>query len=322
MRVNIEETELIAYTSGYYGSFDIYVLDVLNGENVRLTYELADYFTVPYWCKESSKIAFVGKDLFLYVVDITSKEIIRIDQLVIGEEHSLSWSYKGDRLAYTKQNQIMIYNTATHKMHKIIERSPTNVQWFPDDTTLLYQSSALTGTSQLFRISIDQTSIQQLTINEGGTLTDVRLSPDGQFVIYRKVMISSSAIFSMDILSGQVYEIEGSSQDRSYFPEWSLDSKKIAYSQTSGFWNGYSSSIRTVGRHGENDQGWVTTDCYASPITWSPDSKKLVYLSGCKSGYLASEMWYIDLIKPIPLNLISGRFITSVKWSPTKLLRC
>ncbi|MCT8139922.1 LysM peptidoglycan-binding domain-containing protein [Anaerobacillus sp. CMMVII] len=313
------EIGLIAYTSDHGGDYDIWLYNLRNGVHAQLTYGQADYFTIPFWSRDSRYIAFVGKDFIVYVVEVSSGAVAQIDQLVEGEVHTLDWSFDSQRLAYTKQNQIILYNISSHQSQMINEPSPTDVQWFPDGTTLLFQTADFTGISQLFRISIDQTSIQQLTMNQQGPLNHVRLASNGRFVLYTTPGASISLIYTVDIFTGQVFEVRGGPLAKNYFPEWSLDSKNIAYSATAFLEQGYYSLIRTVGNRGENDRTWAISDCFATPVTWSPDSPKIVYLSGCQSAAVASEMWYVDLNHPVPIQLISGRSIQSMRWSPTQM---
>jgi TolB protein len=307
---------LVAYVTDYSGSFDIWLYDINSTVDVQLTNRLAGKHTVPYWSPDGSHIAFVGRNLIVYVVNIASGKIARIDQLVEGEIHTLDWSRDGKRLAYTKQDAIIFYNIVSHQAQIIREPGPTDVQWFPDGTTVLFQSSKYTGISQLFRISIDQTSIQQLTINEQGPLNHVRLSKNGRYVLYTSPGVSISIIYTLDLLTGQLFEVQGGPLAKNYYPEWAPNSMKLAYSATALLDEEYVSLVRTVGYRGEGDRTWALSECFATPVTWSSDSKKLIYLSRCKSEAFASEMWFVDFNDPVPIPIITGRKITSAKWSP------
>ncbi|MCP8616282.1 TolB family protein [Salirhabdus salicampi] len=114
-----------------------------------------------------------------------------------GEVHTLDWSPDNQHVAYTKQNQIVIYNTATHKVLTIHQRVPRNVQWFPNGTQLLYEAPDERGLSQLFRININGSGKQQITNNQQGPLNHVRLSPDGRYVLY-------TTPGSKQLISGQI----------------------------------------------------------------------------------------------------------------------
>lgn len=310
------ETGLLAYISDHGGDYDIWIYDLLNGVHVQLTDGLADFFTVPFWSPDSSQIAFVGKNRIVHVLHLTSREIAQIDQLVEGEVHTLDWSADSQRLVYTKQNQVILYNIISHQVQTIIEQGATDVQWFPDGTKLLFQAPDATGISQLFRIRIDGTGKQQITRNQQGPLNYVRLSPNGRFALYTTPGASISIIHTVDLFTGHVFEVRGGPLAKNYFPEWSPDSRSIAYSATAFTELGYFSLIRTGGISGENDRTWAISDCFATPVTWSSESIKIVYLSGCTEEQSARSMWYVDLNHPVPIKLISGIKIASVKWSP------
>ncbi|MCL6573331.1 MAG: hypothetical protein K6T88_16880 [Bacillus sp. (in: Bacteria)] len=74
--------------------------------------------------------------------------------------------------------------------------------------------------------------------------------------------------------------------------------------------------VRTTGRQGVNDQTRSISDCFATPVTWSPDGRKIAYLSGCKPEGTATEIWLLHVFRPVPIRLVAGREITALKWSP------
>lgn len=54
------------------------------------------------------------------------------------------------------------------------------------------------------------------------------------------------------------------------------------------------------------------SNCYASPITWSRDSLKIAYVSGCNGQGEASELWMLHLQHPAPIRLMDGGYIVSL----------
>ena len=185
---------------------------------------------------------------------------------------------------------------------------------------LLFQAPDASGNSQLYRVNKDGTGKQQLTKNTDGPLHNARLSPDGSFVLYTTPGASISIIHTVELSTGNVYEVKGGPLAKNYFPEWSPNSLQIAYSATAFDDKGYFSQVRTVGRQGENDHIWAISNCFQTPVTWSSDGSKLAYLSGCKELEFANEMWVIDLSHPVPIQLIKGGNITSLQWSPMPIL--
>ncbi len=311
---------LIAYTSDRGGHDDIWLYHPQNGMNVQLTNELGDSFSKPIWSPDSRKIAFVGKKRILYVIFITTGSIARIDQLEEGVELGLGWSPDSQQLAYTKQEHMVLYNVLSHEAQSIRQPGASDVGWFPNGTELLFQAPDASSISQLFRIRTDGTGKQPITKNTDGPLHNARLSPDGTFALYTTPGASISIIHTVELSTGNVFEVKGGPLAKNYFPEWSPNSSQIAYSATAFDDRGSFSQIRTVGRQGENDRIGAISNCFATPVTWSPNGRKIAYLSGCKEQEFASEMWVLDLHHPVPIRLIEGVKIMSLQWSPLPIL--
>ncbi|KAB7705312.1 LysM peptidoglycan-binding domain-containing protein [Bacillus aerolatus] len=311
---------LIAYTSDRSGHDDIWLYSPQNGGNVQLTNELGDSFSKPIWSPDSSKIAFVGKNRILYIIFVTAGSIASIDQLDEGAEFGLDWSPDSERLAYAKQNHMILYNVMSHESQSIRQPGASNVEWFPSGTELLFQAPDASNISQLFRIRTDGTGKQQITRNTGGPLHNARLSPDGTFALYTTPGASISIIHTVELLTNNVYEVKGGPLAKNYFPEWSPNSSLIAYNATAFDDRGYFSQIRTVGRRGEDDRIWAISNCFSAPVTWSPNGRKIAYLSGCKEQEFANEMWVVDLEHPVPIRLLEGARIMSLQWSPSPII--
>lgn len=310
---------LIAYTSDQRGQFDIWLYNPDNGENRQLTNQLGDSPSRPEWSPDSNHIAFIGRDRYLYVIQVPTGSIARIDQLDENGVYSLDWSPDSNRLAYTKQSQIILYNVNSHQVQRIPQTGVTDVQWFPRGTELLFQAPDALGVSQLYRISTDGTSKQQITQNTNGPLHDIQLSPNGTFVLYTTPGASISIIYTVELSTGNVFEVTGGPLAKNYFPNWSPDSMRIAYSATASDDRGYYSEIRTVGQRGENDRIWSISDCFATPVTWSPTGRSIAYLFGCNQQEFANEMWVIDLNHPVPIQLMKGVRMMSLQWSPSPI---
>ncbi|RBW69571.1 TolB family protein [Bacillus taeanensis] len=313
----------IAYTADRGGYYDIWLYNLRNRANVQQTNGLGDSFSVPLWSPDSRKIAFVGKNRFLYVISVITGSIACIDQLDEGADFSLNWSSDSKKIAYTKQNHIILYNVMSHRAQKIKQSHSSDVQWFPSGVELLFQAPGVLGISQLFRMRIDGTGKQQITGNTNGPLHDVQLSPDGTFALYTTPGASISIIYTVEISTGNVFEVKGGPLAKNYFPKWSPNSLYIVYSATAyDERRGYYSQIRTVGRRGENDRIWAFSTCFASPVTWSPDGRRIAYLSGCTEQEFANEMRMIDLAYPVSISLIQGVTILSLQWSPSFRIDC
>lgn len=307
---------LIAYTSNRGGVYDIWIYNPSNGVNQRITNGLAETYSIPFWSHDSTKIAFVGKNGILHIFNLVDNSIAKIDQFADGLGVFLDWSPNSQEIVYTKPNGLVIYNVITHRSRILNAPGATDAQWFPNGTELLFQQANIKGVSQLFRIKTNGTGKEQITRNTGGRLNNVRLSPDGTYALYTTPGASISIIYSVNLATGNVIEVKGGPLAKNYFPTWSPDSQSFAYSATAFENLGYFSLVRTAGRQGMNEATIAISDCFATPVTWSPDSRKIAYLSGCKQQGSSSEIWVLDLTHPVPIQLVEGGSITALQWSP------
>ncbi|MFB4164073.1 LysM peptidoglycan-binding domain-containing protein [Alteribacillus sp. JSM 102045] len=325
MRLNIPYAPpgtdgLIAYTSDRSGTYDIWLYVLRNGGHIQVTKGLGAAFSQPNWSPDSTRIAFAGQNRIICVLHLGSEEAALIDQFEEEALFTLHWSPDSQRLAYVKLNQIILYNVTSHQAKSFSEPGATDVQFFPSGEEILFQAPDETGISQLFRMRTDGTNKQQITQNQEFPLHNVQLSPDGRFALYTSPGVSISIIYSIDLASGEIFEVRGGPLAKNYYPKWSPDASRIGYSATAFSERGNFSLIRTAGRRGENDRTCAVSDCFATPVTWSPDSEKIAYLSGCRAEQMfAGEMWYLDLTHPVPIQLIAGIRITSLQWSPLSI---
>jgi TolB protein len=308
------DSGFIAYTSNRKGSFDIWLYNPSNGVNQQITTGLGDSYSAPYWSPDSTKIAFVGKNGILNVINLTENSIAQIDQFADGLGVFLDWSPNSQQLVYTKPNGIVLYNFTTHQAQIINQHGATDAQWFPSGIELLFQAPDVAGISQLFRIKTDGTGKVQITRNTGGLHNFVRLSPDGTYALYTTPGASISIIHTVQLSTGNDYEVEGGPLAKNYFPAWSPNSSTIVYSATA-FENNFS-LIRTTGRQGMNDITRAISNCFATPVTWSPNGRKIAYLSGCTPQGSSGEIWLLDINHPAPIKLVEGGTITALQWSP------
>ncbi|MFS0574674.1 LysM peptidoglycan-binding domain-containing protein [Sporosarcina sp. 179-K 3D1 HS] len=306
---------VIAYTLRRDDTYDIGIFHPQSGEQERLTNGIGDSFSHPFWSPDGNKIAFVGKGRIVYVIYLDTRLIAAIDRLEEGNTF-LSWSPDNRRLAYAARGSIMLYDVTTHEANQIRQPGVTDINWFPSGVELLFQAADTKGKSQLYRIRTNGRGKQLLTQNTEGLLQNVRLSPDGSFALYTTPGVSVSIIHTVDLATGQVHRVKGGPLGKNYFPVWSPDSSKIAFSSTGFSDSAYFSQIRTVGRRGEGERVWTTSNCFSTPVSWSPDGTEIAYLSGCQLNQFATEIWSVSLNQPVPKRLLK-RDVQSLQWSPT-----
>ncbi|MCL6602978.1 MAG: hypothetical protein K6T94_08910 [Paenibacillus sp.] len=309
----------IAYTSDRSGTFDIWLYRPLDGFNFQLTKGLGAEFSVPYWSPDGRRIAFIGVDNVVHLIDTVTLTVARIDQI---EAYTLlDWSPDSQFLAYVKNGRMFIYDTFSHVSYSIPEPGASDVQWFPSGMELLFAAPDSNGNTQLFRIRTDGTDRRQVTRNTEGPLHNVRLSPDGTFALYTFPGASISIISTVDLASGTIYRLEGGPLAKNYFPTWSPDSKSIAYSATDFKESKYYSLIQIDSRTGQNQRTLAVSDCFATPVSWSPDGGKIAYLSGCSGVESANQIWIVDIREPKPMMVLSGGRVNALQWSPRVRVR-
>ncbi|WP_036688930.1 LysM peptidoglycan-binding domain-containing protein [Paucisalibacillus globulus] len=310
------EKGIIAYTAGDIGSFDIWLYDVSSGNTHQLTNRLGESFSVPYWSPNRDKIAFVGRGNIIYLVQINTGVTATIDQLSEGIGAYLNWSPNNSILTYSKPNQIVLYQVNTNQFQIINQSEATDVQWFPNGNQLLFQAPDENGISQLYRIQANGTNRTKITANTGGRYNHVRLSPNGQFVLYTTPGASISIIHIIDLSTGSEYEVEGGPLGKNYFPTWSHDATSIAFSATSFEELGYFSLIKTTDNHGNNEQTISISNCFSTPVDWSPNGTKIAYLSGCTTEISATELWVTDVNRHVSRRLVTQPNIMALEWAP------
>jgi TolB protein len=269
-----------------------------------------------YWAPDQTRIAYIGSTGVITVIDVTSGKAIKVDQ--ISAPGFIDWSSDSKRIVYSSESSIKIYEVLNQTSRTINRAGTSYVQWFPNGTELLYEAKDSSNISQLYRNNLEGNREVQITKNADFPLNNVRLSPDGRFVLYTSPGVSISEIYTIELASGRTFKIPGGPEAKNYYPTWSPDSTKIAYSSTQ-FINGkYYSLIRASGAKGENDSTLAIASCFSTPVTWSPDSKRIAYLSGCREENRPVEVWSVDITRLVPVNVLSGFTFYTLDWSGTR----
>lgn len=286
------------------------------GKLSTMPVEGADVTSRIFWSPDQSKVAYIGNSGVISILNFTTMRVSKIDQTTVPG--FIDWAPDSRRILYSDNNIIRIYDVLKDTF-KTINRSETSyVQWFPNGTEFLYEAKDKSNISQLYRNNLDGTKEMQITNNVDWPFHNIRLSPNGKFVLYTTPGASISEIYTLELSTRNTYKIPGGAEAKNYYPTWSPDSTKIAYSSTQYISGKYYSSIRISGANGEGDAAVAISSCYSTPVTWSPDSRKIAYLSGCRDDFRPVEVWSIDLLKLVPINLLSGFTFYNLDWSPTR----
>lgn len=269
-----------------------------------------------FWSPDQTRIAYIDSTGIINIIEPATNKGAKVDQISVPG--FIDWAPDSRRIVYSDAKQIKIYDVLNYTSKTINRAGASYVQWFPNGTELLYEAKDSKNISQLYRNNLEGSKEVQITKNTEWPLNNVRLSPNGRFVLYTTPGASISEIYTFELATGKISKIPGGPEAKNYYPTWSPDSTKIAYSSTQ-FINGkYYSLIRYSGPNGENDSTISIASCYSTPVTWSPDSKSIVYLSGCREDNPPVEVWRVDTSRLVPVNVLSGFKFYTLDWSPTR----
>lgn len=274
---------------------------------------LVNNMTLLFWSEDQSKIAFISDTGVISIIDVVTRKVSKIDQ--VSEPFFINWSFDNRRIVYSNGSVIRIYDISSNNYKTIQRTGASYVQWFPDEKELLFESKDNSGISQLYIINTDGSNERQITSNTDFPLNNVRLSPNGEYVLYTSPGVSISEIYTLELNTGKTYKILGGPEAKNYFPAWSPDSNKIAYSSTQ-FINGrYHSLIRITDAKGEDDSTVAISNCYSTPVAWSSDSTRIAYLSGCREEFAPVEVWSYNIQNSVVSNALSGFIFYTLDWT-------
>ena len=143
---------------------------------------LVNNMTLLFWSEDQSKIAFISDTGVISIIDVVTRKVSKIDQ--VSEPFFINWSFDNRRIVYSNGSVIRIYDISSNNYKTIQRTGASYVQWFPDEKELLFESKDNSGISQLYIINTDGSNERQITSNTDFPLNNVRLSPNGEYVLY------------------------------------------------------------------------------------------------------------------------------------------
>lgn len=306
------ERGTIYYVSNKGGQYDIWSYNLKNRRNSQITNSICEDYTVPFVSPDGKKIAFVGKNNIIYVLNINNKAISKIDQT--NPYTHIGWSSDNKFIAYGNGREIAIYNLEKHRARKLQIQRAQDVQFMPDNENLLYHSYDESNSSQIYIIGVDGKNKKQLPKAQEGQVNFLKLSPDGKYISYTLPGASISIINIMELSTGKMLTAPEGQLAKNYNPIWSPDSSKILYSSTSYKASSYFSLVKTFNPTTQTDFVWSISNCYLTPLAWSPDGGKFIYLTDCDRKNF-NKIWMMSLTHPAPIMLLEGGDIVSLAFS-------
>ncbi|PAD68491.1 hypothetical protein CHH83_13565 [Bacillus sp. 7586-K] len=306
-------TGMIAFNSMSNGHYDLFVFDLKSGNVSKLTNQLTDENTTPFWSADNTMIAFVGKQGKVYLANLHQSLILNIDQIKTGT--SIQWSPNNKNMAYKKDEDMIIYHIETAKRKKIKIGNHAEICLFLNDNVMVYHDIDSSGNGQLYKINIDGTNKAQITNNRNGKIEKIRITQNRQYAVYLTTK-SPFFLFVTHLTTLDTFKIKNNNNWSNQLPIQSKNTLQLAYSSTEEMnEDEWYSHIRLKEVTENDDRILAVTDSESPPMTFSPNGRLISFLSGYKGNKYASEIWIVDTKHTVPIRLLEGEQITSICWS-------
>lgn len=324
---------LIAFTGEYDGNPDVYVMNIFGGDIARVTFH-PGYDEVVGWHPVSNKILFRSSRHSYSRFDrlyLISPDGTDLEELILNEAVQGSFSPDGKKIAYNKvpresrtwkrykggtAQEIYLYDLETDQEQNLTKFEGTDriPMWIGDK---VYFSSDRDGILNVYSYDISTEKIEQLTDH---IEYDVRRpSSGGNKIVYEM----GGSLWILDVGTKEYHQL--SVEIRSDVPEVRPYLKKVD-DHITGFNISPSGQRALVVARGEiftvpkevgpirnltRDSGSRDKDA-----VWSPDGKKIAYLSDKSGEY---EIYIMDMHgseQSIKLTQHEDGYRHSLRWSP------
>ncbi len=295
----------LAFSSNRHGSYDVFVVPVQGGRPTRLTHDSADDF-VTGWSPDGKKLLFTsgrGTDFpqtaGLYAVPVTGGRAERIGRT---EGREGAFSPRGDDIAYVRgpgtwyrkgyrgssNDDIWLCKTdgSAHRPITAFTGQDNWPMWAPDGQALYYVSEFF-GTANVVKQDLDSKTgavkgpPRHVTHHKDDAVRKARLSGNGEWIVYE----CGADLWLVSTRSGtpRKLAIECHADDKTNTErlatfttgatEFALshDEKHVAFV--------VHGEIFLVPRSGGKAKRLTEHPAYDHGVVWSPDSKKILFLS-------------------------------------------
>lgn len=258
------------------------------------------------------------------LIQLTSDKSIELDPC---------WSKEGDKIVFASDRSdylelwmMPVKGGGIQQITSSSRSADRSPDFSPDQTEIVFQSTRVTGNWNIWKISLGNRGLTQLTNNPYGAFAP-KYSPDGKKIAYYANDKDGNTYIWLIGPNGEEPTQLGLGAD----PVWSPDGKRIAFSKVMGnniahIWIMDTDGSNTIQMTTE-EQKFDVSPC------WSKDGKKLVYvvkyagedyfyLSNGKAipsyfYHMKSEIWVMDIQGGKPTQLTAFEGLNSFPaWSP------
>lgn len=321
----------LAFTSTRTGNGDIYVLALATGQLTRLTYsdtlDLLDGWSRDgKWLYFSSSVNDIGFSNDVFRVSVEGGTPLEVTRERFYNEFRGAPSPDGTQLAFVAkgmssaqwwrhghshidESEIWIKGIAENSPYKRVVAEDAKQGWpmWSEDGRTLFYTSDRTGAENIFRQSLDNSPVRQLTHFTDGRLLWPSISYDGREIVFERDL----AIWTLDTKTGKTAKIpitlRGSTstpavthQQVTSFTDLALspDGKKVAVMA-------HGDVFAASAADGGEAIRLTHTPAPESDLQWSPDSKQVVYVS-LRNGH--EQLFEYDLVKSSERQLTNTNY--------------
>ncbi|MFB0534429.1 MAG: TolB family protein [Anaerolineae bacterium] len=198
---------LIAFQSDRDLNWEIYVVDVLTGEERRLTYNTGSDEN-PYWSPDAQWVAFQSNrdgNWEIYVISQDGKTLWRVTNHE-ADDLAPVWSPTGQQIALLSNRDgkwgvyVVDANAENLRMLTDATGDETNVSWSPDGTALAFQSNR-DGNWEIYKVVVATGELTRLT-NDPAADQHPSWSCDGSVIIFTSDRDGNPELYGMSAVDG------------------------------------------------------------------------------------------------------------------------
>ena len=274
-------TPQIAFASHRDGNWEIYLMDVDGGHQIRLT-RLDPQDRFPLWSPDRSRIAFgsqVGGDhweLWVMSADGTNPRQVATDILAKGHRQ---WSPDGTRIVFAGKvdGDVEIFSVEVASARLVrLTHSPgedADPAWSPDGSQIVFCSTR-NGNPEIYVMRADGAGPRRLT-NHPAVDRSPAWSPDGSRIAFVSARDGDRDVYLVRVDNGGVERLTTGAQATNDMPRWAPNGAYVAVQSAE---HGYDIELVRVADHERRTV--AGTPAYDGQFSWSAASDRLAFISG------------------------------------------